>query len=83
MHYINTWPTVRMQVIYMDSDATPLISPVELFNTREYLASGNMFFPDISCSEPGLYSRLHVSRPHSTSGPDFPQTEAGAFVINR
>lgn len=36
----------RPQVLYLDADSTPLLDPAPLFSTEQYLAAGNLFWPD-------------------------------------
>ena len=34
------------EVLYLDSDNFPVLNPLRLFNTREYLETGSIFWPD-------------------------------------
>jgi hypothetical protein len=62
------------------------MDPAVLFETSEYLESGNLFFPDRGvpiCGNPQLYTVLNITNPSEGKDPRVLQVESGMFAINK
>jgi hypothetical protein len=72
-------------VLYLDSDALPLMQPEKFFGIAQYSTHGNFFWPDNFVQHMmrhTLYLR-HGLQPPWESVPYFLSTESGQIVIDR
>ena len=74
----------------MDADSMALQDPERLFETHEYQAHGNLFWPDFWNAEVGIipitaaaYNLLGLNAPWTSDPRGFATTESGQFLINR
>lgn len=66
------------KVLFLDSDNLPLENPTHLFDSKPFLRSGNLFWPDLYCGNTGLQNEIGM--------PDDPlmrQTESGQMMFDR
>jgi hypothetical protein len=72
-------------VLYLDSDALPVLQPEKFFELRQYAAHGNLFWPDNFVQhimQPNFYLR-HGIRPPWELDASFLSTESGQIVLDR
>ena len=74
------------EVLVLDSDNVPLRDPAFLFDSMEYRAHGNLFWPDFwthNFMSPGqAYTFLKLKDPWEKE-PNTVTTESGQFLIDR
>lgn len=73
-------------VLVLDADNLPLADPTFLFDSPDYLASHNLFWPDFwsrNWHNPGpVYELLNLTEPWEAQ-PDLLTTESGQLLLNR
>ncbi|KAK9807632.1 hypothetical protein WJX72_004823 [[Myrmecia] bisecta] len=71
------------QVLVLDSDSLPLRDPEELFNSREFQRSGNLFWADFSSKFPSKAYALFGLPTPEPSAHWLRTTESGEFLFDR
>lgn len=77
-----------LQVIMLDADNTPLKNPEVLFESREYQAGGNLYWPDWWDAQgwlrPAAYTLFGITPPWMLEGGEgFRTAESGQMVLHR
>ena len=74
------------QVLYLDSDSAPLVSPDTLFDLKEYKKQGSLFWPDTPCQRPGLFNELidmNLMGEDDAPAPGERESESGQWLLDR
>lgn len=72
------WAAPYQEVLFLDSDATAAIDPVELFEDSSYRRRGSLFWPELWCGDSGLFQALEMP-----SIGEERQTESGMVLVDR
>lgn len=80
--------SLRLQVVMLDADNTPLKNPEVLFESKEYQEGGNLYWPDWwdagSWLRPAAYTLFGITPPWMKEGGEGWRTaESGQMVLNR